>query len=89
MRSKRLVRFVAKLILLLAAALAAGPAWATGFSIDHSDIWWVPGESGWGLQVVQQANVIFATMYVYDPQNDPVWYSATLDPVPGGARLDR
>jgi len=67
----------------LAIGLAAGPARATAYSTDYSDLWWNPAESGWGIQFVQQANVIFATLFVYDAQGDPVWYTATLDAVGG------
>src|SRR5450631_840817 len=62
----------------LALALTT-PAGATSFSPNHSDLWWNPAESGWGIQFVQQADVIFATMFVYDTNNNPTWYSATLN----------
>ena len=67
----------------IALALAAGPVRATAYSTDYSDLWWNPAESGWGIQFVQQANVIFATMFVYDAQGNPTWYTATLDPAGG------
>ena len=47
-------------------------------SIDNSDLWGNPNESGWGLQLVQRADVIFATLFVYDTGHAPIWYSATL-----------
>ena len=55
------------------------PAWATSVTTDQSDLWWVPTESGWGIQFVQRDSIIFATMFVYDPTNVPIWYTATLD----------
>ena len=54
------------------------PAWATSFSTDQSDLWYVESESGWGMQLVQRGNVIFATLFVYDRNGSPVWYTATL-----------
>ena len=51
---------------------------ATSFGTDKSDLWWNPNESGWGLQLVQQADIIFATMFVYDSAGNPIWYTATL-----------
>jgi hypothetical protein len=75
-----LIRFARALALSLAAAMASVPVGATVFSIDQSNLWWNPAESGWGMQLVQQADVIFATMFVYDAQNNPVWYTATLSP---------
>jgi hypothetical protein len=65
-------------VLCLAALLVISPARATSFSTDNSDIWSTVGEDGWGLQMVQRADVIFVTMYVYDGQTDPIWYTATL-----------
>jgi hypothetical protein len=65
-------------ILLVAASLFAPPARATSFSVDQSDLWYIPAESGWGMQLVQRGSVIFATLFVYDP-NNPIWYTATMD----------
>ena len=59
--------------------VAAPIARATQFSIDYSDLWWNPNESGWGLQVVQTGSVLFVTMFVYDQNNYPTWYSATAN----------
>jgi len=78
-------RFVATLVLSLAVVIGGGSVCATTYSTDHSDLWWVSSESGWGLQLTQRANVIFATMYVYDTQNNPAWYTATLESVPGSS----
>jgi hypothetical protein len=52
-------------------------AHATSFTTDYSDLWWNPNESGWGMQVVQTGSVIFVTMFVYDQNNNPIWYTAT------------
>lgn len=67
------------LSVVAAASLFAGaPAWAaSGYDVD--DLWWVPAEPGWGIQLSQQRDVVFATLYVYDAQMRPVWYVATLD----------
>jgi hypothetical protein len=45
---------------------------------DQSDLWWIPTESGWGIQFVQEETTIFATMFVYGPDGKPTWYVATL-----------
>jgi hypothetical protein len=66
--------------LFLAAMLAAASARATSYSNDYSDLWWNPTESGWGIQFVQQANTIFATLFVYDSGMNPAWLTATLTP---------
>ena len=68
----------------LAAASHAVPVAATAFSIDQSDLWWIPAESGWGIQFVQRGALIFATMFVYAANGTPTWYVALLKP-PGAA----
>jgi hypothetical protein len=50
----------------------------TSFSTDWSDIWWNPSESGWGMQLVQEGSTVFATLFVYGPDNKPTWIIATL-----------
>jgi hypothetical protein len=65
-------------ILFVTASLVL-PVWATSFTTDQSDVWSVPGEDGWGFQIVQRGSVIFVTTYLYDPTNIPIWYTATLE----------
>ena len=47
-------------------------------AIDYSDIWWNPAESGWGVNIAQSDNFIFATFFVYGPNNLPIWYAGNL-----------
>ena len=54
----------------LAAALTAGLAHAG----QYSDLWYFPQESGWGLNVVQQDENAFVTLFVYGPDRRPTWY---------------
>lgn len=44
---------------------------------DYTDLWWNTGESGWGVQVTQQHETIFATWYTYDAQGNATWYVAS------------
>ena len=67
-------------ILLVAASANFAPASATSYSTDQSDLWWNSSESGWGIQLVQRGNLIFATMFVYDASKNPIWYGGTLYP---------
>ena len=46
---------------------------------NFSDQWWNPNESGWGLSVLQQADVLFIDLFVYGPDGRPTWYTAALD----------
>ena len=53
--------------------LAVGSAPA----VDHTDLWWNPAQSGWGMAMTQQAGTMFLAWYVYDGTGNPVWYVAT------------
>jgi hypothetical protein len=77
-RTTTMKSLLRSLALSFAAALAiAAPASASTFSVDYTDLWYVPNESGWGLNLIQQNNVIFATMFVYGTDNTPRWYVAS------------
>jgi len=67
-------------LLVLALSGAIAPAQA----IDYTDIWWVPTESGWGVNFVQSDNLIFATMFVYGPDGAPTWVIAQMTRTPTG-----
>ena len=67
----RAVAFCAGILLSIATVEA------TQFSTDETDLYWNPNESGWGMQVVQEADTIFVTLYVYDQSGNPIWYVAT------------
>jgi hypothetical protein len=43
----------------------------------RNDMWFVPAESGWGLNVIEQGDTIFATLFVYDSQGRARWYVAS------------
>jgi len=71
----------------ITAITLSAPAAASTFSIDYSDLWGggqpLPSENGWGLNLIQQGDVIFATMFVYGSDNTARWFSATLNPSGG------
>ena len=65
---------VKKLIAAFATALAASAANANTVTTDFTDLWWIPNESGWGANVIQQQDVLFVTFFVYGQDNQPTWY---------------
>lgn len=72
---------------LLAALAFSAPASATTYSTDYTDLWWNAGESGWGVNLIQQGNVLFATLFVYGPTGSPTWFSASdVEPAPAGSQ---
>lgn len=61
------------------AAKAAGtppePAQQTALSTtDFTDAWWNASESGWGLSIIHQENVMALVFYVYNQQGGATWY---------------
>ena len=52
------------------APVMQGNGWA-------DDLWFPPGEGGWGLNLIEQGDTGFATLFVFDAQNRPHWYSAS------------
>jgi len=83
---------VAALIALPAPAQVPGPAAGadtvapvakTNVTTDVTDLWWPNAEPGWGIQLVQNRDVVFATLYVYGPTGSPTFYVATLENPPG------
>lgn len=43
---------------------------------NHSDLWWNPLESGWGLTLAEQGDVLFALWYTYGEGGREQWLSA-------------
>jgi hypothetical protein len=43
-----------------------------------SAIWWVPTESGWGLNISEQGNTLVAGWYTYGDDNKALWLLAVL-----------
>jgi hypothetical protein len=73
LRALRLCLVVA----LAGAMLQSLPARAD----DYTDIWWAgPTEDGWGVNLIQSQDFIFATFFVYGPApaKTPIWYAGNL-----------
>ena len=86
------IAFAMLSILLSTMVSAAVPGYAAtipvytkaAFGTDVSDLWWNPSESGWGMQLVQEADFVFATVYVYGPSGSPTWITGELVANGGG-----
>lgn len=59
-------------------AFAASLNAAAAMPPDYSDLWWNADEPGWGFNISQQSDTLFATFFVYGTGGQAVWYSATL-----------
>lgn len=78
-----------RLFATLIAAIAI-PAFATPQQHDGNDLWIDPNESGWGLNLFHQGDMLFASLFVYGPNGQPRWYTASsLAGDDGGPAHDR
>jgi hypothetical protein len=74
---RRLQNPLLRLSFALVVALASFTA-LPARAADYTDLWWVPSESGWGVNVVQTDNFMFLTFFIYGQDHKPTWYSADL-----------
>jgi len=47
---------------------------------NFQDLWWsapAGSEAGWGINLIEQGNVIFATWFTYDTDGSPLWLAGT------------
>lgn len=62
---------------LVSFLMLANSAIANTFGTDMTDLWWNANESGWGVTVTHQGEVVFLTFFVYGADNKPTFYTAT------------
>jgi len=56
-------------------------ALAQNLGTIFSDLWWNPAESGWGVTIDHQQDVMFLTFFIYRADNSTYWVTATLQKV--------
>ena len=44
---------------------------------NYTDLWWIPAESGWGMNINHQSNIVFATLFTYGADGSPLWLVMT------------
>ncbi len=55
---------------------------------NYQDLWWNPAESGWGINVTHQGNILFATLFTYDASGHGLWLVMSDGALqPGGSYL--
>jgi hypothetical protein len=82
----RLLRLIAFLACLAAVPAHAqyGPEYPVGDDTSYTALWWVPAESGWGLNTNHQGDIVFATLFTYAPDGQPMWLvGPSLNGIPG------
>jgi hypothetical protein len=40
---------------------------------NYQDLWYNPNESGWGVNVTHQSDILFATLFIYDANSQGTW----------------
>jgi hypothetical protein len=40
---------------------------------NYTALWWNPAESGWGINLDHQGDIVFATLFTYDETGAPMW----------------
>ena len=50
-------------------------------SANYQDLWWIPSESGWGINITHQDQTLFATLFTYDSTGRGLWLV-----LPGGVK---
>lgn len=56
------------------AALCMSIASPIHAATNYQDLWWVgPSESGWGVNIAHQDNIMFATWFIYGATGQPFW----------------
>jgi hypothetical protein len=62
-----------RLAAFVAFICAASSASATTSGTDVSDLWWNQEESGWGVNLIHQGDILFATFFIYSDTGAPLW----------------
>lgn len=53
---------------------------------NYQDLWWNPAESGWGLNIAHQGDILFATLFTYADGGRDLWLVASrMDRQPDGS----
>lgn len=71
--------------LLLGLVLGLGAARPAVAATDYTDIWWNPAQGGWGVNLVQSDQFMFATFFIYGTTKQPTWVAANLVKEASGA----
>lgn len=67
------MRLLAAVLASLATAISLS-AQAVTLTTDFSDLWFNPDEEGWGVNLVQQREILFITFFVYNANGTPTWF---------------
>jgi hypothetical protein len=63
---KRIIHAISILLLITICTPRA-------YAVNFQDLWWNPAESGWGVNIAQQGDTLFATWFIYGANREPYW----------------
>jgi hypothetical protein len=72
-------RYLAVLRSLVVAVVVTISSVRPALAVDWTDLWWNPNEAGWGVNLVQSNNFMFATFFIYGGDNKPTWVTANMN----------
>ena len=49
-------------------------AFDRSYASNYQDLWWNPGEAGWGINFAHQGNILFATLFTYGADGRSRWF---------------
>ena len=61
-------------------------AFDRSYARNFQDLWWNPAESGWGINVTHQGDILFATLFTYGEERSGVWFVMSNGARESGAR---
>src|SRR5258706_8474165 len=70
---KSIATLAAWLACLVAFPAAAQYYYPTEDPTNYTALWWVPSESGWGMNTNHQGNMMFVTLFTYASDGQPMW----------------
>ncbi|MEO8753978.1 MAG: hypothetical protein ABI624_15010 [Casimicrobiaceae bacterium] len=76
--TRHLFQFASRLRKLVAAFLVSAALAGPAAAVDFTDLWYTVGENAWGINFVQSDKFIFATFFIYGPDNKPTWYTGQV-----------
>jgi uncharacterized Zn-binding protein involved in type VI secretion len=56
---------------------------------NYTDLWWNASESGWGVNLIHQGDVVAAAWYTYATNGNPMWLIASPNKQPDGSYSGR
>jgi len=74
---------IVQLLLVSPLSFAATYVIDTSANAPITGLWWNVDESGWGVTLTQQVDIIFVTIFTYDQNGLPIWYVASNCSVSG------